>query len=80
MTRRWITAGPTATTALSTTSRESEAYYHAPDRQSLIEAGVETYAGIAFATWVEDAPSFEAYLGDSRWYLDTVFNRRDGGM
>jgi class 3 adenylate cyclase len=33
-----------------------------------------------FATWAEDAPSLEAYLGDARWYLDTVFNRRDGGM
>ena len=28
----------------------------------------------------QDAPSLEAYLGDARWYLDTVFNRRDGGM
>ena len=27
-----------------------------------------------------DAPSLEAYLGDARWYLDTLFNRRDGGM
>ena len=35
---------------------------------------------IVFATWAKDAPSLEAYLGDARWYLDTVFNRRDGGM
>jgi hypothetical protein len=41
---------------------------------------VETYAGIVFATWAKDAPSLEAYLGDARWYLDTVFNRRNGGM
>src|SRR6266403_437979 len=27
-----------------------------------------------------NAPSLEAYLGDARRYLDTVFNRRDGGM
>ena len=61
---------------------ESEAYYDALDRPSLglIEARVETYAGIVFATWAKDAPSLEAYLGDARWYLDTVFNRRDGGM
>ncbi len=61
---------------------ESEAYYDALDRASLglIEARVETYAGIVFATWAKDAPSLEAYLGDARWYLDTVFNRRDGGM
>ena len=61
---------------------EAEAYYDALDRDSLglVEARVETYAGIVFATWAEDAPSLEAYLGDARWYLDTVFNRRDGGM
>jgi phenylpropionate dioxygenase-like ring-hydroxylating dioxygenase large terminal subunit len=61
---------------------ESEAYYGALDKSSLglIQARVDTYAGIVFATWAADAPSLEAYLGDARWYLDTVFNRRDGGM
>ena len=61
---------------------ESEAYYDALDKPSLglIEARVETYAGIVFATWDKEAPSLDAYLGDARWYLDTVFNRRDGGM
>jgi phenylpropionate dioxygenase-like ring-hydroxylating dioxygenase large terminal subunit len=61
---------------------ESEAYYDALDRPSLglIEARLDTYAGIVFATWAPDAPSLEAYLGDARWYLDTLFNRRDGGM
>ena len=46
----------------------------------LVQARVDTYAGIVFATWAKDAPSLEAYLGDARWYLDTLFNRRDGGM
>src|SRR5262249_61506342 len=46
----------------------------------LVQPRVDTYAGIVFATWAEDAPSLEAYLGDARWYLDTLFNRRDGGM
>jgi phenylpropionate dioxygenase-like ring-hydroxylating dioxygenase large terminal subunit len=61
---------------------EAEAYYGALDKPShgLIEARVGIYAGIVFATWAEDAPSLEAYLGDARWYLDTAFNRRDGGM
>jgi phenylpropionate dioxygenase-like ring-hydroxylating dioxygenase large terminal subunit len=61
---------------------ESEAYYNELDKcaLSLIEARVETYAGIVFATWAQDAPGLEAYLGDARWYLDTVFNRRDCGM
>ena len=68
--------------ALEYVPGEAQAYYMALDKPSLglIEARVETYAGIVFATWAEDAPSLEAYLGDARWYLDTVFNRRDGGM
>ena len=59
----------------------TEAYYDdlPVDELSLIEAKVDTYAGIVFATWDHEAPSLEAYLGDARWYLDTVFNRRDGG-
>ena len=58
-----------------------EAYYGdlPVEELSLIEAKVDTYAGIVFATWDHEAPSLEAYLGDARWYLDTVFNRRDGG-
>jgi phenylpropionate dioxygenase-like ring-hydroxylating dioxygenase large terminal subunit len=73
----------TATTAPSTTfPGEPEAYYGALDKAShgMIEARVETYAGIVFAAWAQDAPSLEAYLGDARWYLDTVFSRRDVGM
>src|SRR5437660_2245973 len=68
--------------ALEHVPGEAEAYYDALDKTSLglIAARVETYAGIIFATWAKDAPSLEAYLGDARWYLDTVFNRRDGGM
>src|ERR1041385_8956996 len=61
---------------------ESEAYYDALDKSSLglVEARVDTYAGIVFAPWAKDAPRLEAYLGDARWYRDTVINRRDGGM
>jgi phenylpropionate dioxygenase-like ring-hydroxylating dioxygenase large terminal subunit len=68
--------------ALEYVPGEAQAYYDALDRPSLglIEACVETYAGIVFATWAKDAPSLEAYLGDARWYLDTVFNRRECGM
>ena len=59
-----------------------EAYYGELDIEhlSLVEAKSETYAGIIFATWAEDAPTLEAYLGDARWYMDTTFNRRDSGM
>jgi len=67
--------------ALEHVPGESEAYYDALHRASLglIEARVDMYAGIVFATWAVDAPSLEAYLGDARWYLDTLFNRRGCG-
>ena len=59
-----------------------EAYYGELDveRLGLVEARSDTYAGIIFATWAEDAPTLEAYLGDARYYLDLRFNRRDCGM
>ena len=59
-----------------------EAYYGELDveRLGLVEARCDTYAGLIFACWAEDAPGLEAYLGDARWYLDLRFNRRDCGM
>ena len=58
-----------------------EAYYGELEVEELglVEARVDTYAGLVFACWDEEAPSLEAYLGDARWYLDTDFNRRDCG-
>ena len=50
------------------------------DKLGLVEARVETYAGMIFATWAQDAPTLEAYLGNMRWYLDIRHNRRDSGM
>ena len=60
---------------------EDEAYYQELDKQDLglVEARVETYAGIVFATWDKGAPTLEEYLGDARWYLDLTFNRLDRG-
>ena len=60
---------------------EEEAYYGALDRDcfSLVEARVDTYAGIVFANWDAGAPSLEEYLGDARWGLDVGFNRLDCG-
>ena len=60
---------------------EQEAYYGKLQREclGLVEARVETYAGIVFATWDPAAPTLEAYLGDARWYLDVLFNRLDCG-
>ena len=58
-----------------------EAYYGELDVEhlGLVEAHVDTYAGLIFATWSNDAPTLEAYLGDARYYLDIRFNRRDCG-
>lgn len=60
---------------------EEEAYYGALDRDRfhLVEARLDTYAGIVFATWDSGAPSLEEYLGDARWALDVSFNRLDCG-
>jgi phenylpropionate dioxygenase-like ring-hydroxylating dioxygenase large terminal subunit len=67
--------------ALAYVPGAQEAYYGElnPCGLGLVEARMDTYAGIVFATWDPQAPTLEAYLGDARWYLDVVFNRRDCG-
>jgi len=60
-----------------------EAYYGELDVDNLglvSVAHLDIYAGLIFATWAEDAPTLEAYMGDMRWYLDVRFNHRDAGV
>lgn len=61
---------------------EERVYFNELNKSDLglIQAKVDTYAGIVFATWDHQAPSLKEYLGDARWYLDTVFNRREDGQ
>ena len=47
------------------------------DALHLIEARVDTYAGMVFATWSQDAPPLADFLGDLRWYLDIVVGRAE---
>ncbi len=59
-----------------------EAYYGEVDRDGLglkKAAKVETFRGLIFATWDQEAPSLEAYLGDMAWYLDIALDRSEGG-
>src|SRR5699024_1719289 len=41
-------------------------------------AKVHTYKGTIWATWDENAPEFEDYLGDMIHYLDSALDHRDG--
>ena len=61
--------------ALEHVPGEVRFYFNELDKSdlSLVQARVDTYAGIVFATWDHEAPTLEEYLGDARWYLDTVF-------
>lgn len=45
----------------------------------LKRARVESYKGLIFATFCEEAPSLGAWLGDFRWYLDAVLDAEEGG-
>jgi phenylpropionate dioxygenase-like ring-hydroxylating dioxygenase large terminal subunit len=42
-------------------------------------AHLAIYRGLIFATWNEDAPPFEEYLGDMAFYLDMFLGRTDEG-
>jgi ethylbenzene dioxygenase alpha subunit len=45
----------------------------------LKQARVESYKGLVFATFDDEAPSLADYLGDFRWYLDAVLDVEEGG-
>lgn len=60
-----------------------DAYYDDLDRTkwSLIPvAQLDTYKGLVFATFDNNAPSLIDYLGEMAWYLDCFFDRREGGV
>ncbi len=46
---------------------------------SPLQARVETYRGLIFANWDEQAPSLDEYLSDSKPYIDVMFNRTEAG-
>lgn len=58
---------------------ERFAYPEGLDREALrlIEARVDSYAGMIFATWDHDGESLDAFLGDLRWYLDLYAGRNE---
>jgi phenylpropionate dioxygenase-like ring-hydroxylating dioxygenase large terminal subunit len=58
---------------------ERQAYPEGLDRDALhlIEARVESYRGLIFATWNLEGPSLDEFLGNVRWYLDIVLGRAE---
>ncbi|WP_089941294.1 aromatic ring-hydroxylating oxygenase subunit alpha [Candidatus Entotheonella palauensis] len=60
-----------------------EAYYQELDlaQWGLIPvAQLDRYKGLVFATFDDDAVPLLDYLGEAAWYLDTFFDRREGGV
>lgn len=58
-----------------------DAYLNQIDKneKGLIEAKVETYGGLIFASWDYGIMPLEEYLGDLRWYLDNFFLMEEWG-
>ncbi|MBV9600847.1 MAG: aromatic ring-hydroxylating dioxygenase subunit alpha [Chloroflexi bacterium] len=67
------------TGALTGVPFQREAYVEGLERSalSLVEARVEMYQGLIFATWTLDGPSLHEYLGDIAWYLDVLVGRAE---
>lgn len=40
---------------------------------------VSSYKGLIYATWNSEQESLDEYLGDMKWFLDIVLDRREGG-
>ena len=60
-----------------------EAYYGALDQEQwglMPVAQLDSYKGLLFATFDPEAPPLREYLGEMAWYLDTFFDRREGGI
>jgi phenylpropionate dioxygenase-like ring-hydroxylating dioxygenase large terminal subunit len=60
-----------------------DAYYGTLDREQfglLPVAQLDNYKGLYFATFDQDAPPLLDYLGGLTWYLDSIFDRRAGGI
>ena len=45
----------------------------------LLNARVETWKGLVFATFAKDAPDLQEYLGAFAWYLDMMLDTDEGG-
>ena len=59
-----------------------EAYYDELDTSKwglMPVAQIDNYRGLYFATFDPEAPSLLDYLGEMTWYLDSFFNRAEGG-
>jgi len=52
----------------------------AKEELGLKKARVTLYGGLVFATWNVNGPSFEEFLGDTKWYYDMLFCRTLKGM
>jgi 3-phenylpropionate/trans-cinnamate dioxygenase subunit alpha len=60
-----------------------EAYHGELDRERwglTPVAQLDNYKGLYFATFDPQAPPLREYLGEMTWYLDTFFDRREGGI
>jgi 3-phenylpropionate/trans-cinnamate dioxygenase alpha subunit len=60
-----------------------EAYYGELKREDwglIPVAQIDHYKGLYFATFATDAPPLKDYLGELTWYLDALFDRREGGI
>jgi len=60
-----------------------EAYHGELDRERwglTPVAQLDNYKGLLFATFDPEAPPLREYLGEITWYLDTFFDRREGGI
>ena len=59
-----------------------EAYYDELDTSKwglMPVAQIASYKGLVFATFNPSAPPLHEYLGEMAWYLDSFFDRREGG-
>ena len=63
--------------------RQEAAYGSGLDRERwplTAVAQVDSYKGLIFGSFDDSAPPLREYLGGLTWYLDAIFDRREGGV
>ena len=61
---------------------QKEAYGNTLDRDEfkLVQAKVESYGGLIFATFNDEAPTLDEWLGNAKFYIDIYLDRTPKGM
>lgn len=76
----WVFKSDGAFQAAPVARETMQGHLRSKDELGLQRGRVDTYTGMVFVTFDENAPSLRDYLGPMTWYWDLMFDRTRRGM